>query len=251
MHKSSEKDIKEFSFKHFQSHYSAIVVENTCNQISVLKDVLRFFKSDEIGKPITLDEVKETINKMPKEKSPGPNGWTQELFWAFFDIMGEDLHRAVEESRYSGHISGALNATFFALIPKVSKPETFNDFRPISLCNFVYKVISKIIANWMKDKLATSISYEQFGFLKDRLIFDSVGIVQECLHTAKTKKVNSIILKLDLKKAYEKVSWQFLRMMLIQIGLKWEVTQWTMACVSSFNMFVLINGTSTDFFKCC
>jgi hypothetical protein len=123
--KSSEKDIKEVAFKHFQSQYSAIVAEDTCNQISVLKDVPRFFnddESDEIGKPVTLEEVKETINKMPKEKIPGPDGWTQELFQDFFDIMGEDLHRAVEESIYSGHIPGALNATFFSLIPKVSKP---------------------------------------------------------------------------------------------------------------------------------
>jgi hypothetical protein len=76
-----------------------------------------------------------------------------------------------------------------------------------------------------------------------------VGIAQECLHTAKTKKLSSIILKLDLKKAYDKVSWQFLRLMLIQIGLKWEVTQWIMACVSSVNMAVLVNGSPTDFFK--
>jgi hypothetical protein len=87
--------------------------------------VPRFFnddESDEIGKPVTLEEVKETINKMPKENIPGPDGWTHELFQDFFDIMGEDLHRAVEESRYSGHILGAFNATFFSIIPKVSYP---------------------------------------------------------------------------------------------------------------------------------
>jgi hypothetical protein len=57
--------------------------------------------------------------------------------------------------------------------------------------------------------------------------------------------MSSIILKLDLKKAYDKVSWQFLRMLLIQIGLKWEVSQWIMACVNSVNMAVLINGSPT------
>jgi hypothetical protein len=62
---------------------------------------------------------------MPKEKSPGPDGWTQELFHTFFDIMGEDLLNAVEESRCTGYIPGALNATFYALIPKISKPGQF------------------------------------------------------------------------------------------------------------------------------
>jgi len=55
--------------------------------------------------------------------------------------MRVDLHKAVEDSRVSGHIPGALNATFFALIPKVRNPDSYHDFRPISLCNFVYKVI--------------------------------------------------------------------------------------------------------------
>ena len=131
----------------------------------------------------------------------------------------------------------------------MSKPENFNDFRPIALCNFVYKVISKIIASRIKDKLASSISFEQFGFLKDRLIFNAVGIAQECFHTAKSKKLSSIILKLDLKKAYDKVRWKFLRLMLIHIRLKWEVTQWIMDCVTFVNMAVLINGSPTDFFK--
>jgi hypothetical protein len=203
----------------------------------------------EIGKAVSIDEVKDTVFKMPKDKSPGPDGWTQELFQSFFEILGEDLHKAIEESRISGFILGSLNATFFALIPKVNKPGNFHDFRPIALCNFVYKVISKIIATRIKTKLAVCISHEQFGFLKDRLIFDVVGIAQECLHSAKTKNLSAIILKLDLKKSYDKVSWQFLRLMLTQIGLNWEISQWIMACITSVNTTVLINGSPTDFFK--
>jgi hypothetical protein len=186
---------------------------------------------------------------MPKDKSPGPDGWTQELFFFFFDIMGLDLLNAIEESRTTGKGHWILKCNLCGFIPKVSKPVSFNDFRPIALCNFIYKVITKIIASRLKEKLASCISAEQFGFLKDRLIFDAVGIAQECLHTVKTKKFNSLILKLDLRKAYDKVSWQFLRMMLIQIGLKWEVTQWIMGCVSSANYVVLINGSPTGFFK--
>jgi hypothetical protein len=83
----------------------------------------------------------------------------------------------------------------------------------------------------------------RFGFLKDRLIFDVVGIAQECLHTAKSKKLSTIILKLDLKKAYDKVRWKFLRLLLTQIGLNWEVTQWIMACITSVNMeFLMLTG---------
>jgi hypothetical protein len=187
---------------------------------------------------------------MPKDKSPGPDGWTQELFQHFFEIMGLDMLNAVEESRLTGKIPGALNATFFTLIPKSSKPVNFNDFRPIALCNFMYKVISKTIANRLKDTLAKCISFEQFGFLKDRLIYDAVGITQESLHSAKLKKLNAVILKLDLKRAYDSVSWQYLYLLLDQIGLDRLNKSWIMGCLTSVNTTVLVNGTPTDFFRC-
>jgi hypothetical protein len=98
------------------------------------------------------------------------------IFQTFFEILGEDLHKVVEESRCSSFIPGSLNDTFFALIPKVNKLDIFHDFRLIALCNFVYKVISKMIATRMRTKLIACISHDQFGFLKDRLIFDVVGI---------------------------------------------------------------------------
>jgi hypothetical protein len=63
----------------------------------------------------------------------------------------------VEESRSRGYIARSLNSTLLALIPKVNKPVTFGDFKPISLCNIVYKVISKIIANQIKPILSKSL----------------------------------------------------------------------------------------------
>jgi hypothetical protein len=88
-------------------------------------------------------------------------------FNPFSRFWGRIFTWHIEESRVSGYILGSLNATFFALIPKVNKQRNFHYFRPIALCNFVYKVISKIIASRIKAKLADCISHEQFGFLKD------------------------------------------------------------------------------------
>jgi hypothetical protein len=167
--------------------------------------------------------VEIVVAIIPGDKSPSLYGWTQELFHHFFDLMGNDLMDVVQESRTSGKVSASLNATFVALIPKDSKHVSFNKYMPISLCNYFYKVISNIIASRLKDKLALCILEEQFRFLKDRLIFDVLGLLQECMHSIKSKKMSSLILKLDLRKAYDKVSWNFLRMFLIQTGLKWEV----------------------------
>jgi hypothetical protein len=94
------------------------------------------------------------------DKSLGPDGWTVEFFIQFFDLVWGDLIEMVEESRLRGFITGGLNSTFLALIPKVNKLLTFGDYRPISLCNLCYKVISKIIANMIKPILSRSLSAE-------------------------------------------------------------------------------------------
>ena len=68
-----------------------------------------------------------------------------EFFLGFFDPLGGDLLAAAELSRLEGRMEGALNSTFISLIPKKDKPLTFMDFRPISLCNLMYKLIAKLL----------------------------------------------------------------------------------------------------------
>ena len=82
--------------------------------------------------------------------------------------MGHNLLDVLEESTVKGKIIGALNATFVALIPKRDKLESLDGFRPISLCNLVYKVISKIIVVIIKYFLSKGITKEQFGFMENR-----------------------------------------------------------------------------------
>jgi hypothetical protein len=91
-----------------------------------------------------------------------------ELFLVFFDLLGTEIPDMVEETRRKGKVTGALNATFIALIPKSSKPDSFGGFKPIALCNLVYKIISKIIATRLKTCMSFGISKEQFGFLDGR-----------------------------------------------------------------------------------
>ena len=99
-----------------------------------------------------------------------------EFFQHFFDLMGDTITNVVEESRVSGFNHDALKTTFLALIPKQDSPSSFNDFRPISLCNCIYKFIAKMIANRMKPILSKSISKEQFGFLDGRQIHEAIGV---------------------------------------------------------------------------
>jgi delta-aminolevulinic acid dehydratase/porphobilinogen synthase len=79
----------------------------------------------------------------------------------------------------------------------------------------VYKIITKIIATGIKTLLSFGISKEQFGFLEGRQITDAIGVVQETLHRIKVKNIKALVLKIDLIKAYDKLDWGFLRLVLL------------------------------------
>ena len=90
-----------------------------------------------------MEELNATLNSFQKDKSPGPNGWTVELFLATYDIIGPDLLQLVEETRVNGVIHPPLNSTFLALIPKKDNPESLEDYRPISFATAPTKWLQK------------------------------------------------------------------------------------------------------------
>lgn len=91
-----------------------------------------------LNAPITLAELEVTLKSMGKDKSPGSDGWPIEFFIAFFALIGQDLLLATEDCRITGVMPEAFNSTFLALTPKVDNPQSFDDFRPISLRNSIY-----------------------------------------------------------------------------------------------------------------
>ena len=112
----------------------------------------------------------------------------------------------VEESRTNGRMHDEFNSTFITLIPKSDFPQTYNDYRPISLCNCIYNIISKIIANQIKPIPYHYMSEEQFSFLDNRRIHDAIGITQEGLHSMHINHLKGMILKIDLAKAFDRTN---------------------------------------------
>jgi hypothetical protein len=98
------------------------------------------------------------------------------------------------------------------LIPKTDNPSRANQFRPISLANFNYKIISKIMANRLKPLLQHIISPNQSAFLKGRSIHDNAIMAHEIFHTLKKKRGNGgfMAVKLDMQKAFDQMEWSFL-----------------------------------------
>ena len=108
------------------------------NQVWMLEHVSRYFDDDGISlldNTVTGNEVLMVLKTFSKDKCLGPDGWPAEIFIHFFDLMGEVWTKVVEHVRIRGFMPTNLNSTFIALIPKKDEPQTFADFRPITLCN--------------------------------------------------------------------------------------------------------------------
>lgn len=121
----------------------------------------------------------------------------------------------IDEVRSNGKVSRFVNSTFLALIPMKEKPWSFDDFRPISLCNCIYKIIVKVLSIRVKKILLRVVSQEQFGFLEGKQIYEAVGSAQEGLHLIKIKNIVAVVLKLDLSKTCNRVNWLYLRLILL------------------------------------
>lgn len=137
---SSQELIEKAVMGHFQKLFSKPRGINLQAQMEVIQCMPRIFTAEDnvvIGRPVTLGEVEGILKKMAKDKSPGPDGWSVEFYLHFFDLLGDEMVCLVEEAHISGRISGGLNATFIALIPKISELTNIQDFRPISLCNLL------------------------------------------------------------------------------------------------------------------
>ncbi|GJT04882.1 hypothetical protein Tco_0839344 [Tanacetum coccineum] len=199
---------------------------------------------------VSSQEVKSAMFSMGNDKSPGPDGYTAAFFKDTWDIIGSDVTKAVCEFFTNGRLLKELNHTIIALIPKVNAPARVNDYRPISCCNVLFKCISKIIANRLKDCLKRLISPNQSAFVPGRSIADNILLTQEIMHNYHLDRgVPRCAFKVDIQKAYDTVDWEFLRAALIGFGFHDRMISWIMECVSTTSFSISINGSLHGFFK--
>ncbi|KAL5553040.1 hypothetical protein UlMin_040441 [Ulmus minor] len=150
----------------------------------------------------------------------------------------------------TGSLHPNINSTNLVLVPKSKNPSTINHFWPIAVCNIIYKVISKLLANRLKPLLSCLICSTQGAFVPGRSIHDNSVIIQEVIHALKRKKGSKgwMGLKIDLQKAYDKLSWQFLGKVLKAFGFHPIWIHQVMTCISSARMSILLNGSSVHNF---
>ena len=142
----------------------------------------------DLTREFTADEVEFALKQMKPLTAPGSDGMSPIFFKSCWNFIGHDVIDASLAILNSGNMPASLNHTYISLIPKIKSPEKATDFRPISLCNVLYKIVSKTIANRLKKLFPKLVSKSQNAFMSDRLISDNILVAFETLHHLKTKK---------------------------------------------------------------
>ena len=159
--------------------------------------------------PVTNEEIERAIFQMGPHKAPGPNRIPAFFFQEFWDIVKQDILLSVKAFFHSGSLLKSLNHTYITLIPKMNNHDEVTHFRPISLCNVTYKIISKILVNRLKPLMDKLISPFQNAFIQGRSITDNILLAHEIFDTLKKKKGRKKgfgVWKIDMNKAYDRVS---------------------------------------------
>lgn len=178
-------------------------------------------------------------------KAPGIDGYPALFYQRYWHIVGDDVSHFCLEVLNGRIVMEEINRTHLVLIPKVDKPKNMAQFRPISLCNVLYKIIAKVIVDRMSPFLGFCIDEAQGAFISGRQISDNTLIAYEVLHALKMKKrgkKGNFALKLNLSKAYDRVEWDFLAGMLTRLGFHQDWVVLIMRCVCSVTYTVGITS---------
>ena len=151
----------------------------------------------------------------------------------------------------SNVVSVFLNETLISLIPKCPNPKSFNNYRLISLCNTIYKVITKIIVGRIRPFLNKMVAPNQATFVPERRGLDNFVIAQELIHSLDNKrgKVGFMAIKVDLAKAYDRLEWPFIHKVLKAFHFPQMLIDLIMSCISSTSITILFNGGKLNPFK--
>ncbi|KAL9675269.1 hypothetical protein QQ045_003471 [Rhodiola kirilowii] len=161
---------------------------------------------------ISEAEIMNILKDCDGNKAPSLDGFNVNFYKKIWGIVNEEVKGFIREFCENGRLSKGINKTFVALIPKIGSPQSLEDYRPINLVNSMYKILSKCLAKRLSSILPQLISPNQSAFIANRNILDGIMITNELIHSAKMEKRKTLMIKLDFRKAYDSISWEYLEM---------------------------------------
>ena len=247
----SPEDISQLLTNAFRCRFESAASTDRILDLSFVRKFITPQDAASLLAPVSNAEIRLAFFDINPHKAPDSDGFGSKFFQAYWPVIQKEVCLAIQIFFFHGKLPPSLNHTLITLIPKRENPTSPNHFRPISLINTLYKAISKILVQRLSPILQREISPFQNVFTKDRSIHDNLLVAQEILNTFHKSKNRSgwCALKLDMKKAYDRIEWDFLWQCLHAMGFPTQWVNWIKECVSNVSYSLKINGHTTQWFR--
>ena len=245
------RHLKHFIANQYQNLFLSQAGDHESDVIQCVQRCVSPEMNEALLAPFTSDEVWAALESIGDLKAPGADGMPSIFYKQFWQLLGERVKKEVLEVLNGGDMPQGWNDTIIVLIPKVKQPEKLKDLRPISLCNVLYKLVSKVLANRLKKILPDIISPSQSAFVPGRMITDNVLLAYELTHHINNRRRGAgglAAIKLDMSKAYDRIEWPFLKKMMQKLGFQEKWIDLIMKCVTTVSYRIKVNGEYTNRF---
>lgn len=188
----------------------------------------------------------QVVQELPLDKAPSVDGYPAKFFKKFWPVIGEDVIKAVIEFFDTGKLLKEINCTTVTLVPKTSSPLFVKEYKLITCCTTLYKIIAKILtAKKMKLVVDKLVGPSQLAFSEETNVLDNMIIAYELINWYSQKLISPrCMIKVDIRKVYDSVEWSFLEGIL-EYGVPTRMVNLIMECVSTVSYSLLINGVLT------
>ncbi|KAF3664257.1 hypothetical protein FXO37_11590 [Capsicum annuum] len=251
-HIQGDKGITDHTTNFFGTLYSSDQCQpNRCNPWPLNSLFLSEESKTNLAALMRDSEIITVLKSFHPKKAPGPDRLYPLFYQKYWATGGSKTIDFCHKIFRDKEMPKEANTTYLCLIPKCPNANTIRNFIPIGLCNFTYKIITKILVNRIKPYLDHIIGPTQASFLANRRAADNAIVVQEYISHFKKMKGRQarMILKIHLEKAFNRIKWAFIHDTLLQFNFPQDIIDLIMSCVSSSSISILINGNPIPFFE--
>ncbi|XP_027156449.1 uncharacterized protein LOC113757288 [Coffea eugenioides] len=212
-----DNDIAKAAIEYFLDLFSRSMDSRTGGLMHLIPKVVKGEENELLAAVSNIEEVRRLVCTMDEDSAAGLDGFTGKFFSFAWDVIAQDVHRAIASFFCRSELSRFITSTSIVLLPKVLSPQDFSKFRPISLCNFFNKLLSRILE-----------------------LMSAIG---------KKARGGNVALKLDMTKAYNRMPWRYIVTMLRAFGFCEQFIDMVWRLISNVWFSIIINGTAHGYFK--
>ena len=249
---SDEKEIMDMQARFYENLYTekdkkplheleAYLEETNINKLSQEE-------REECEGPLTVEECQAALKSFKPNKTPGNDGLPVEFYKKFWPVIGQLCVDCFNYAYENGELSVSQRQAVITLLDKGKDRTLLKNWRPISLLNVDYKIMSKALANRCTKHLSKLICEDQVGFVKGRNITDNIRSIADILQYLKDKEEPGILIGIDFEKAFDSVSWEFMLLALSKFNFGSSFIKWIKLLYTNISSCVINNGHTSKYF---